>query len=290
MKAILSLLLAWLTMLPLQLPAQDILLTAGLQYQSCGFAKDELNAAIESYNAVLPTMQGQTSDAFWETPMKPFTGAMPLRGRIFSYQLRYMSEKSGGLSATFGIRSGKASALERNSWSRYAAGDRWNLWAKDVAVTMEVGITLGKKAFWNILSTETVFRNTHLTSRSVWADGSTSMGYDHWLYPQYEGINGHYQAPTIGLDLGTSVGLRLGRVLVPVRVGYMFPVFDESQAMVDYSLDSRYRQNSLPKDFAEYNLDTMGAGADLNAIGQNTFRGLRFSFGLEYSLYRSYKD
>jgi hypothetical protein len=290
MKAAPLLFLAWTTMLVPQLPAQDIYLTTGLQYQSCGFAKEELNASIESYNAVLPPMLGQTPDVFWEKPMKPYTGTMPLRGRLFSYQLRYMSEKSGGLSATFGIRVGKASALERNSWSQYAAGDRWNLWVKDVAVTMEVGMTLGKKVFWNILSTETVFRNTHLTSRSVWADGSTSMGYDHWLYLEYQGINGHYQAPMIGLDLGTSAGLRLGRFMVPMRIGYMFPVFDESQAMVDYSLDSRYRQNSLPKDFAEYNLDTMGAGADLNAIGQNTFRGLRFSFGLEYSLYRSYKN
>lgn len=293
MKLSLRLILVYLLCSFVVLPAisQVIGISIGGHYQRCGFVKDELNAAVASYNNVLPLYANSTPDKFWVQPMKPYVGNMPLTGRMFSLQARGFGKKDlGGFSWVFGIRTGKSSAATRSSKSVYNSGDEWNLWTKDITVTLSAGTTLGKHFFWNILSTETVFRTTRLHSQTIWGDGSKSSGFEHWYFQEYNGINGMYKAPFIGLDTGTEIGLKFGRILIPARIGYLFPVFSEDQPLNDYTLDARYRQNSFPKNFQLYIDEPMGQSEDINAIGQNQFRGLRMSIGVEFMLFGKLKN
>lgn len=118
------------------------------------------------------------------------------------------------------------------------------------------------------------FRGLRLTSRSVYADGSESLGGEYRL-------NGVYRASPSSLEIGGVARVHLGPLAVRGRYAVPLPLSSAvSLPLTDYDLEQL--NNGFPRDWDRWLADA--TGSDEGAQLQDTdFQGPRIDIALEYT-------
>ncbi|WP_461485787.1 hypothetical protein, partial [Pedobacter sp.] len=155
------------------------------------------------------------------------------------------------------------------------SGYDFNYRAKNHDFIFELGYNIG-----GVLSINGVFgmgiRGNAMEVWKVYANGDRSFGYEN-------DITGHYKTNSFTMDYGGSVGLKLWKFYVPIRVTYGSALFNKGESvLMDYSTN-RYRINEFPHDFKQW-IGSNTTYDETNSIGQNEFVGMKISVGLEFMI------
>lgn len=195
-----------------------------------------------------------------------------------------LPETSSGLAVGAGWRS--AGALRFGVTYDYAGtgsdarsrfendgGDRVETRVRDHALAADVSLALGPRASVGAVAAATL-RRVRITSRTVHADGSESLGGEYSL-------NGVYDGDAVGFAAGAQARLALtrflgvvGRVLVPLGEpggGLGIPLRDDDLGQLN---------TSFPRDFERWLADALDDGG---ALTPEDFAGPRLELTLELS-------
>ncbi|RMG61689.1 MAG: hypothetical protein D6722_19340 [Bacteroidetes bacterium] len=258
-------------LLPLSLSAQEggtFLLSLRAEYERGTLQAFDLNDFFRSYNAYYGANMAQPFDTL---------GATDLSHPAFGGALRWTyGQKVGfhtGLSMVYGRK-------EVQRTARYANGivTQLDLEARDFTFQYDVGLLLGG----------TLSLNSHLAGRIrhswgylgyVYQDGTYSLGNEY-------DILSVYQATTVTLDVGGSIGLHLGRVYIPVGISYPtnFASDDGLLSFLDFD-ETQVRWSDLPRDYTTWANDPASIDLDTGFVRANSFRAVRLTIGLEISLF-----
>lgn len=122
------------------------------------------------------------------------------------------------------------------------------------------------------------FRKTVLDLGYIYQDGSYSIGNEY-------DILGVYIARTNTLDMGASVTLKLGRVLIPVSMTWPTPWISDDNLLTLVDFDKRQiRWKDLPRDFETWADDPPNIDLDNGFVRARSLRFTRFTVGLELML------
>lgn len=223
---------------------------------------DELNSFANTFNDY------HKGNGF--IPLNNFKPTMePLN---FSGGYRYM--KNNGFSLGF-IYMYSKDKQDNSTTLISKTGYDFNYSAKNHDFIFEMGYNIGGLITINALgSLDMRFNNMQIWK--VYANGDRSMGYENDL-------PGHYQTLTTHLDVGGSIGLKLWKFYIPLRVTYGMPLFsDGSSGFIDYDT-KRFRNNEIPKDYRPWAEKPMEYDSE-NIISQNQFVGIRVHLGIEFMI------
>lgn len=156
------------------------------------------------------------------------------------------------------------------------SGYELNYRAKNHDFIFELGYNIGGLVILNGVFGIGMRSNT-MQVWKVYANGDKSLGYEN-------DINGHYQTPSFTMDYGGSIGLKLWRFYIPVRVTYGSTMFGKNSESILTDFDTnRYRSNEFPKDYKLW-LSSNTSYDETNSIGQNEFVGMKISVGVEFMI------
>ena len=156
-------------------------------------------------------------------------------------------------------------------------GQRFTLNVWDHTVWLEGTVTVGPLFVGGLF--DVVARGERLHARTVYADGSESLGSEYLL-------NGVYHGTTSANEFGLIAGLAIGdRLVIPVRwyLGNVVPA--ESSFSDPLNDEDVYEFNSsFPRDYNRFLQDRLGLDFD-NAMGGNDFLGRRLQVSVELRLF-----
>lgn len=252
--------------LSIQTYAQKGGLTAGLVYGVDRWKSDDLNTFINTFN----TYYTQNTKSAFETTSSTLTAPMLRVG------YRGFGLLGGKSSFAFLYQTGN-SQLKRNFTFANDLKNELDLHIRNRDILVEVGIS-NPKGYINALM-QGQFRYSKITYSTLYQDGSRSLGYEYDL-------NGVYELNISEIMAGISAGYRVGkRLTIPVTVSV--PAWlpgGDFIFMTDYDT-SRYRSNNFPREYDLWAQDRLGVDTE-NGLSESTFRGIRFTIGLEYQITR----
>ncbi|MEO1449296.1 MAG: hypothetical protein AAFV07_07180 [Bacteroidota bacterium] len=121
------------------------------------------------------------------------------------------------------------------------------------------------------------FRENELALGYVYQDGSYSLG------DEYD-ILGVYTASTTTLDLGGSIGLKLGPLYIPVSISFPTNAFSDDGLLSLLDFDKRQaRWTDLPRDFDTWVNDPANIDLDNGFVRAESFRSVRINIGAEFT-------
>ena len=181
----------------------------------------------------------------------------------------------GPASLRVGYEYGWASTDARSRFEN-GAGDRVRTDARDHVATMALLVPLVSRLQVGPVVSAT-FREMTVTSRSIYSDGSESLGGEYLLNGVYEGSPTYVEAGGV-LRLGL-----LRRLAVPVRVTVPLgsPGGDLDIPLTDYDL--LQGNDVFPRDWDRWRVDQIGSD-EAAALQGDDFKGMRVHVGLEISL------
>jgi hypothetical protein len=263
----LSLILLILTLGTITVQSQQVFLTAGGSLMSMRWNPVNMNHFVSSYN----TYYGQSI----VEPYKEHDGKVG--DMAWKFNLILMDEEESGFVAAMSYSHNRTTQVNH---SKLLSGfeQEYELIFKDHDITIDLGYSIGGLVFANF-STAFLFRNNQINYYTIIQDGTRSMGFEY-------DINGVYKTFTPSVELGTTLGLKLGRFFVPFRITWPISYMEEYQtSLLDFDAN-RYRQHDFPRDFGLFIQDTMGEQAETNTIYSSDFKGPRFSIGIEFALFK----
>ena len=235
------------------LRAQTVSLWAGGGFERAAYDTVDLDVFTDTYNTYYAQRLDAPYDFVDPTLSHPFFGGT-------------IRIDAGTLVAAFGYQYGRKGQTRAADLG--AIEQAFDLTVTDHTVVTELGLDLGAGLYLaGVVSG--VFRSVALDHRTTYADGSTSIGNE--LVP-----NGHFTGVNPHLDAGVGVGLRLGRIAVPVRVTVPVMTF-EGNPLTDFDLQLR---SYFPADWERYLEDNANVD-DGNAVREDAFGGLRVTVGVE---------
>lgn len=262
LSALVSLL--WLS--PLQASAQfshGPIIYAGYGFN--GFHTGTLNNFIQSYNTYYTIGLKEALPEYSFSNMHGFNLGMGYR---------YMSREKSGFVGSFMYQYGYAGNKKRSRiWNN--SGSEMHLQFHTHNILFEAGYQV-KGIFFMQGILGFMIRDVNLPFRTVYPDGSVSMGNEY-------DINGFYKVSTNSLLLGGSLGFRYWHFFFPVRIYYGIPLFTDRLPLIDYDA-FRFRQNEFPNDFNVFVNDVSGTQFETNIVPQEDFMGLGLQFGIEFMI------
>ena len=156
-------------------------------------------------------------------------------------------------------------------------GQRFTLDAWDHTVWAEGTIGLGPAFVGGFMTA--LLRGQRVTARTVYADGSESLGTEYTL-------NGTYTGYTSGNEVGVTAGIALGdRLVVPVRYVVTTATYLANREDNPIADDDVFELNSaFPREFDRFLRDRNGLDFG-NALSGDDFHGPRLLVGLELRLF-----
>ncbi|MFZ2900568.1 MAG: hypothetical protein WA004_18185 [Saprospiraceae bacterium] len=253
------------------LPSQ---LTIGFGYEIDGFDADrDLNHYATTYNAYM----GNALDK----PLRQM-GAFSMAGLYGS--LGYRFTKPG---FTFGATAGYGrSSFTNTSELNNNFAQEHILRFSDLNFLFSGGPVFAKMFFLEGVI-NIGFRTPTMEVATIYPDGSRSLSYEY-------DINGIYTGFTPCYELGGSLGIRLGRMLVSARVTRAFPVFEGDPELADIATlqdadTNRFRSNDFPRDFGQW-VDSGTNYDPENAVRTNGLRGTRIALSVEFFFGKPFKE
>ncbi len=154
---------------------------------------------------------------------------------------------------------------------------RFSLEVWDHTTWLEVTVNAGPIFVGGVMNV--LVRGERLRARTIYADGSESLGSEYLL-------NGVYHGTTSANEFGVVAGLALGnRIVIPVRLYLTRFVPAEDSFSDPLDDDDLYEFNSaFPRDFSRYLDDRRGLDFG-NALGGNEFLGGRIQVSVELRLF-----
>lgn len=252
------------------LPAQ---LTLGFGYEIDGFDADrDLNHYATTYNAYL----GNALDK----PLRQM-GAFSMQGLYGSMGYRF---------TTPGFTMGATVGYGRSSFTNTSELNN-NFAQEHILRFSDVNFLFsGGPAFAKMFFLEGVIniglRTPTMEVATIYPDGSRSLSYEY-------DINGIYTGFTPCYELGGSLGIRLGRLLVSARVTRAFPFLEGDPELADIAAlqdadTNRFRSNDFPRDFGQW-VDSGTNYDPENAVRTNGLRGTRIALSVEFFLGKPFK-
>lgn len=205
-----------------------------------------------------------------DAPLAPFPGEATALGVGALGRIR-LGRVAVGAGYTVLKRPGYDETADLGAVRQRFALDVW-----DHTVWIEGTLNVGPVFVGGVV--DVVLRGERLRVRTVYADGSESLGTDMLL-------NGVYHGTTSANEVGLVAGIALGdRVVIPVR-WYLARFVPAEDAFSDPLNDEDvYEHNSaFPRDFGRFTRDRLGLDFD-NALGGNDFLGRRLQVGVEIRL------
>lgn len=241
-----------------------------VDYTQARHQADDLNDFIRSYNA------------FYGSNMaRPLQEISPTQFSHLNYgagfRLSYWF--TTGLYLSYGT-------VDHRTTGEYQNGiqTRMDIGVRDLNLVYELGVSL-----WNVVTLQGVmagyFRKSVVDVGYVYQDGTYSIGNE------YDLLSVH-QAWTTSLDLGWSVGLRLGRFHIPVTVTYPNQWISDEGLLTFLDYDERQiRWSDLPRDYATWAQDPANLDLDNGFVRAESLRSFRITVGLEvYLISQNFKD
>lgn len=155
------------------------------------------------------------------------------------------------------------------------SGYELNYKAKNHDFIFEMGYNIGGLVVINGIFGMGI-RTNSIDMWKVYANGDKSFGYEN-------DITGHYKAPSFTTDLGGSIGLKLWKFYIPLRVTYGTALFSSSESVLTDFDTNRYRSSEFPNDFKQW-INSNTTYDENNKIGQKEFVGMKISVGLEFMI------
>ncbi len=232
-------------------------------YSLCRYKGSELPVFLESYNAYYQPL-GLTT---------PFPTKLSIaRGDYFKFGAGFGGDVQAVLD--FAIYKNETHPIE----ARFADGSGRNIWMGLRNSNTTIGIRfggVGDVPLWMQIDMALCIQHTTIHSEYVFADGSRSMGMDHWL-------NGSFNDFTLAGGGGLTAGCRIiGPLNISAHANYIFNfgratpeyhTYDDSQ---DFKIDI---PSYLPRDMEKYISDPFN-GIE-NSIS-NDVQGWRFTVALQ---------
>lgn len=260
----------FLLFLTITLPAQ---LTLGFGYEIDGFdAETGLNNFARTYNDYMENIL--------EEPLRQM-GAFSMKGLYGSMGYRMTSP---GFTLAANVAYGE-SHYTNTAQLTLGLGQEHDLRFSDVNFLFSGGPVFAKTIFLEGLI-NIGLRNSTLEVATLYPDGSRSLSYEY-------DINGVYTGFTPCYELGGSLGVRLGRILVSARITRAFPFLEGDPELANISTlqdadTNRFRSNDFPRDFGKW-VDAVNYYDETNAVFANELRGTRIAVSVEFFLGKPFK-
>ena len=259
-----------LSLLTLTAQAQEsgqVYLSLRADYEHTTLQGFDLNDFFRSYNAYYGVNMAQPFDTL---------GATELSHPAFGGALRFTSGGPvgfhTGLFVTYGTK-----AVQRQSRFVNDIVTQFDLEVRDLYFQYDVGLLLGGALSLNAHMAGRIRKNWGYLGY-VYQDGTYSLGNEY-------DILSVYQATTVTLDLGGSVGLHLGRVYIPLSISFPtnFASDEGLLSFLDFD-ETQVRWSDLPRDYTTWANDPVNIDLDTGFVRARSFRALRVNLGLEISL------
>jgi hypothetical protein len=205
-------------------------------YESSRLTLFDYNDFYRSYNAYY----GQNLAQPWDT-LKPTVFSHPNFGAGFRIGTAGKAGVAGGLLITYG----RSQNYSQTSIFRNEIQLQNDFIIRDLNVQTDWGFHFGQTLFLQGHMNARVRRPTSILGY-VYQDGSYSLG------DEYD-ILGIYTTTTVSLDLGASVGLRLGRFFIPLSITFPTNAFSDDGLLSIMDEEKRQiRWTDIPRDFATW--------------------------------------
>lgn len=244
----------------------------------CSFAQHHLIVGVNGTQHDIKTAKlnnfVSTFNSYYQAngfvPLTDFSSKM--RGLGFSTGYRLMGKEGFNLGMIYMF---SKNGQDNSTTLATKSGYDFNYRAKNHDFIFELGYNIG-----GLFTINGVFgmgiRGNAMEVWKVYANGDRSFGYEN-------DITGHYKTNSFTMDYGGSVGLKLWKFYVPIRVTYGSALFNKGESvLMDYSTN-RYRSNEFPHDFKQW-INSNTTYDETNSIGQNEFVGMKISVGLEFMI------
>ena len=237
-------------------------------YESSRLYTFDFNDFYRSYNDYYSQNLAQP----WDT-LSPAVFSHPNFGAGFRLAPGEEAGIAGGLLITYGR-------------SKHSQSSQFNngITLKNDFIIRDLNVQTDWGFHWN----QTVFLQGHMNARIrrptaimgyIYQDGSYSIG------DEYD-ILGVYKTSTVTLDLGASLGVRLGRFFIPFSVIFPTNAFSDDGLLTIMDFEKRQiRWNDLPRDYKTWADDPANIDLDNGFVRAQSFRAVRFTLGIEYRLF-----
>ena len=249
---------------PLCLSGQGFALIAHGDYERATFVDHDINDFFRSYNAYYGGNMKMPFDTL---------GSDASSHLNFGGGLRFFTEGavgfSSGLLVTYGKGSTDNTAVFQNDITTQT-----DFAFRDWTLQFDLGINIKQFLFLHGHMTGR-FRKTVMDLGYIYQDGSYSLGNEY-------DILGVYSASTNSLDVGASVGLRLGPVYIPLTISFPtnFASDDGLLTLVDFE-KRQIRWGDLPRDFPTWVDDPANIDLDTGFVRARSLAAMRISLGIE---------
>jgi hypothetical protein len=241
-------------------------------YQLSNFNDFQLNEFFTSFNDYYGSNMEEPFLRYDERTLDMFNGGV-------GFRLGF-GEKIGpslGLLTTFGQKT-----VQRNARFQNQIVTQTDLRMRDWTVQFDAGLH-----FFGVLFVQGHiaghFRRSVFTLGYVYQDGSYSLGNEY-------DILGVYKAPTTTIDVGGSLGLRLGPVFIPVSISYPTGFISDDGLLTLTDFEKRQaRWSDLPRDFRQWVEDPANLDPDTQLVEARGFESVRINIGIEIWLGKNNK-
>ncbi|MBR9921598.1 MAG: hypothetical protein GYB31_12235 [Bacteroidetes bacterium] len=235
-------------------------------YERSKMTGSDLNDFFNSYNAYYAGVIPQEFDT-----LSPHEFSHP----AFGAGLRFLMGEgnigfSSGLLGTYGYAKRTRNAVFQNDIETELA-----MRVRDLNIQFEVGMYFFQRVFIHGHITGR-FRKTVADLGYYYQDGSYSLGDEYDILGVYSGL-------TTTVDLGGSVGLKLGPVYIPVSVSFptQFASDDGLLTLIDYDV-RQIRWTDLPRDYGQWVDDPVNMDPFNDFVRMNSLQSFRINIAVEY--------
>ncbi|HTO17484.1 MAG TPA: hypothetical protein VLZ83_17090 [Edaphocola sp.] len=231
---------------------------------------NQLNSFAESFN-----------DYHKGVGFKPLNDFKPkMNSLFFSTGFRYFpSEKKSGITYSVLYRFNKYKQKNETTLLQ-GSGYDINYWAPYHDFLFELGYSIKDRVSLSaVLGLAINFHTIEIWK--VYANGDRSMGNEN-------NLPGHYVGLSTPLEYGLSAGIKLNKILIPIRITHsrsflnVMGTEDEFGVFIDYTKEYKWRSKELPLDYKKWSNERVPP-ID-NGINSGALYGLRISVGIEYQL------
>ncbi|MCB0705135.1 MAG: hypothetical protein KDC34_07485 [Saprospiraceae bacterium] len=235
------------------------------EYERSTMENYDLNDFFRSYNDYYAGVIPQPFDTLLGTDFSHFgygTGIRFYTGEVFGF--------AGSLFGTYGVKKESRTAIFQNDITTQA-----DFRVRDMNIQIDLGVHIYRILFLQGHLTGR-FRKTVLDLGYFYQDGSYSIGDEYEIIGVYSGL-------TTTLDVGGSVGIKLGPVFIPVSISFPTNMFSDGGliTLLDYD-KQKTRWSDLPRDYKTWADDPANVDLDNGFVRMESLQSVRINIGIEY--------
>ncbi|MCB0736126.1 MAG: hypothetical protein KDC92_01340 [Bacteroidetes bacterium] len=250
----------------------QVLLSPRVDYENSTLLGNDINQFFDSYNSYY----ANSTTTFFE-PISPGDFSHTNYGGAIRLNLGDPLAIFSGFSFTYGKGMATRQAIHANGLK---AQTDFNIF--DYVGQYDLGLRY--KIFVASAHMSGRYRKTRMNFGYFYQDGTYSIGNEY-------DILGVYEASTITLDYGFTVGIKWERFYFPVSWSYASNAFSDDGLLTLVDFEKRQiRWQDLPRDYGQWVADPAGLDPNSQLVRANSFRSNRINIGVEISLFKDSTD